>query len=40
VAALGVVVQPHRRDLPRLVPVLEVAARGSGHELARTRDFH
>ena len=28
VAALGIVVPPHRRDLPRLVPVLEVAARG------------
>jgi DNA-binding IclR family transcriptional regulator len=39
-AALGVVVPPHRRDLPRLVPVLEVAARGIGRELARTRDFH
>jgi DNA-binding IclR family transcriptional regulator len=39
VAALGVVVPPHRRDLPRLVPVLEVAARGIGRELARTRDF-
>jgi DNA-binding IclR family transcriptional regulator len=38
-AALGVVVPPHRRDLPRLVPVLEVAARGIGRELARTRDF-
>lgn len=40
VAALGVVVPPHRRDLPRLVPVLEVAARGIARELARTRDFH
>ena len=39
-AALGIVVPPHRRDLPRLVPVLEVAARGIGRELARTRDFH
>ena len=39
VAALGVVVPPHRRDVPRLVPVLEVAARGIGRELARTRDF-
>lgn len=39
VAALGVVVPPHRRDLPRLVPVLEMAARGIGRELARTRDF-
>ncbi|WP_116450537.1 IclR family transcriptional regulator [Blastococcus litoris] len=40
VAALGIVVPPHRRDLPRLVPVLEMAARGIGRELARTRDFH
>lgn len=40
VAALGIVVPPQRRDLPRLVPVLEVAARGIGRELARTRDFH
>ena len=40
VAALGIVVPPHRRDLPRLVPVLEVAARGIGRELARTREFH
>ena len=40
VAALGIVVPPHRRDLQRLVPVLEVAARGIGRELARTRDFH
>jgi DNA-binding IclR family transcriptional regulator len=39
VAALGIVVPPHRRDLPRLVPVLEVAARGIGRELARTRDL-
>ena len=39
VAALGIVVPPHRRDLPRLVPVLEVAARGIGRELARTSDF-
>jgi len=39
VAALGVVVPPHRRDLPRLVPVLEVAARGIGRELARTSNF-
>ena len=37
-AALGVVVRP-RRDLLRLVPVLEVAARGIGRELARTHDF-
>jgi DNA-binding IclR family transcriptional regulator len=39
VAALGIVVPPQRRDLNRLVPVLEVAARGIGRELARTRDF-
>ena len=39
VAALGVVVPPHRRDLARLVPVLQVAARGIGRELARTQ-FH
>jgi len=39
VAALGIVVPPHRRDLPRLVPVLEVAARGIGRELARTHEF-
>ncbi|SDP52282.1 transcriptional regulator, IclR family [Klenkia soli] len=40
-AALGIVVPTHRaeRDLPRLVPVLEVAARGIGRELARTPDF-
>ena len=40
VAALGIVVPPQRRDLLRLVPVLEVAARGIGRELARTHDFH
>jgi DNA-binding IclR family transcriptional regulator len=39
VAALGVVVPPRRRDLLRLVPVLEVAARGIGRALARSRDF-
>ena len=40
-AALGIVVPTHRaeRDLPRLVPVLEVAARGIGRELARTDAF-
>ena len=38
-AALGVVVPPRRRDLLRLVPVLQVAARGIGRELTRTRDF-
>jgi DNA-binding IclR family transcriptional regulator len=40
VAALGVVVPSHRRDLLRLVPVLEVAARGIGRELARAQPFH
>ena len=39
VGALGIVVPPHRRDLPRLVPVLQIAARGIGRELARTGDF-
>lgn len=39
VAALGVVVPPRRRDLLKVVPVLEVAARGIGRALARTRDF-
>ncbi len=38
-AALGIVVPSSRRDPARLVPVLEVAARGIGRELARTRDF-
>jgi DNA-binding IclR family transcriptional regulator len=37
--ALGVVIPPRRRDVVRLVPVLEVAARGIGRELARTHDF-
>ncbi len=36
-AALGIVVPPHRRGLLRLVPVLEVAARGIGRELTRTQ---
>src|SRR3712207_530090 len=40
VAALGIVVPSHRRDLLRLVPVLEVAARGIGRELARAQSFH
>ncbi|MGY1724423.1 IclR family transcriptional regulator [Blastococcus sp. SYSU DS0533] len=40
VAALGIVVPPHRRDVARLVPVLEMAARGIGRELARSREFH
>ena len=39
VAALGIVVPPRRRDLLKLVPVLEVAARGIGRALVRTRDF-
>src|SRR5919107_15417 len=39
-AALGIVVPSHRRDLLRLVPVLEVAARGIGRELARAQPFH
>jgi len=39
-AARGIVVPSPRRDTARLVPVLEVAARGIGRELARTRDFH
>ena len=38
-AALGIVVPSSRRDTARLVPALEVAARGIGRELARTRDF-
>ncbi|MCV2487869.1 IclR family transcriptional regulator [Geodermatophilus sp. YIM 151500] len=38
-AALGIVVPSSRRDTARLVPVLEVAARSIGRELARTRDF-
>ncbi|WP_245177551.1 IclR family transcriptional regulator [Geodermatophilus sp. DF01_2] len=40
VAALGVVVPSHRRDLLRRVPVLEVAARGIGRELSRAQHFH
>lgn len=39
VAALGIVAPPHRRDLPRLVPVLQVAARGIGRQLARAHNF-
>jgi DNA-binding IclR family transcriptional regulator len=38
-AALGIVVPSHRRDLPRLVPVLEVAARGIGRALTRGAHF-
>jgi DNA-binding IclR family transcriptional regulator len=40
VAALGIVVPSHRRDHTRLVPVLEVAARGIGRALARAHHFH
>ncbi|MGY1633001.1 IclR family transcriptional regulator [Geodermatophilus sp. SYSU D01186] len=40
VAALGVVAPSHRRDLTRLVPVLEVAARGIGRQLSQVRHFH
>ncbi|MGY1887266.1 IclR family transcriptional regulator [Blastococcus sp. SYSU DS0753] len=40
VAALGIVVPPHRRDVARLVPALEMAARGIGRELARSLEFH
>jgi DNA-binding IclR family transcriptional regulator len=39
VGALGVVVPSHRRDPTRLVPVLEVAARGIGREVGRTAGF-
>ncbi len=38
-AALGIVVPSSRRDPARLVPVLEVAARGIGRELARADAF-
>jgi DNA-binding IclR family transcriptional regulator len=37
--ALGIVVPSHRRDPTRLVPVLEVAARGIGRELGRSTGF-
>ncbi|MPQ98683.1 helix-turn-helix domain-containing protein [Modestobacter sp. I12A-02628] len=40
VAALGIVVPVRRRDLARLVPVLEVAARGIGRAVLRTPGFH
>jgi DNA-binding IclR family transcriptional regulator len=36
VAALGIVVPAHRRDIARLVPVLQVAARGIGRALRQT----
>ncbi|WP_369139381.1 IclR family transcriptional regulator [Modestobacter versicolor] len=39
VAALGIVVPVQRRDLGRLAPVLQVAARGIGRELARSDQF-
>jgi DNA-binding IclR family transcriptional regulator len=39
VAALGVVAPSHRRDLTRLVPVLEVTARGIGRQLSQVRHF-
>ncbi|GAA4727599.1 IclR family transcriptional regulator [Modestobacter marinus] len=38
-AALGIVVPAHRRDVARLAPVLQVAARGIGRALARTEQF-
>jgi DNA-binding IclR family transcriptional regulator len=40
VGALGIVVPSHRRDPTRLVPVLEVAARGIGREVGRSAGFH
>jgi len=39
VAALGIVVPVQRRDLPRLAPVLQVAARGVGRTLAHSDQF-
>jgi DNA-binding IclR family transcriptional regulator len=39
VGALGIVVPSHRRDPARLVPALEVAARGIGREVGRTAGF-
>ena len=39
VAALGIVVPVQRRDLARLAPVLQVAARGIGRALSRTDEF-
>jgi DNA-binding IclR family transcriptional regulator len=39
VAALGIVVPSARRDVGRLAPVLQVAARGIGRALAQTADF-
>jgi DNA-binding IclR family transcriptional regulator len=39
VAALGIVVPAQRRDVGRLAPVLQVAARGIGRTLARSDEF-
>ena len=39
VAALGIVVPAHRRDVGRLAPVLQVAARGIGRALRGTEPF-
>jgi DNA-binding IclR family transcriptional regulator len=39
VAALGIVVPTARRDVGRLAPVLQVAARGIGRALAQTAEF-
>jgi len=39
VAALGIVVPAHRRDVGRLAPVLQVAARGIGRALGGTEQF-
>ncbi|WP_299952725.1 IclR family transcriptional regulator [uncultured Modestobacter sp.] len=39
VAALGVVVPAHRRDVGRLAPVLQVAARGIGRALRGSEQF-
>ena len=39
VAALGIVVPAHRRDVGRLAPVLQVAARGIGRALRGTEQF-
>ena len=39
VAALGIVVAAHRRDLGRLAPVLQVAARGIGRAVGGAEQF-
>jgi len=39
VAALGIVVPAHRRDVARLAPVLQVAARGIGRALRGIEEF-